>query len=305
MLLNTRTLPRASLGGVHSLLEISQMVLIFLNFRNLINTGLINFYSGVRVNMDNVGQIASDQFNYILLVVAIPFVLFVLTGLSYFIYPPVSSILFIITIFSLFVILGGGFLLALVFGKPIVSKRAEVQSKRGLSLNKQYFFDLIDEAKRAGWEVIEKNPYEITIKGLEKGISFEIYASYSKSWGKKKSRSENLTVNFLIKNGPTFYFTQGNLPGLFGEKIIGKNRINLNGVTPIGEETPEVVNFIVQNKSNVEYLFKEKDYLSELHFEDGQMDCVILNDMDNEGNTKIKEIIEKLAYLATNFNALF
>lgn len=245
------------------------------------------------------------NFNYIILVILIPFVFIILTIISHYIFPPLAKIFVYATFGSFWLIVVSFFLVLIFFSKTVKSIRRS-EERATLLKKEHYFFDLINEARKYGWLHQEESRTKVTIQGNINSTNFTIYASYEYELGRKyRHREERISIVFDIKNSPTFYLTQGNLPGLLGEKIIKIPNFKLNGVTPIGEDDPRVQEFIIESKSNIEFLFKEKGYLSDLVFENNIMEAIILSDTNEKGETEIYRIVSILFEIARSFNAIF
>lgn len=66
------------------------------------------------------------NFDYILLLAAIPFVLFIMAFIFSYVYEPLSFVLAFFSIASLFIFVFGFFVSAIVFGKTVKSRRREI-----------------------------------------------------------------------------------------------------------------------------------------------------------------------------------
>ncbi|MBF0479665.1 MAG: hypothetical protein HQL26_09295 [Candidatus Omnitrophica bacterium] len=255
------------------------------------------------VRFNDKGQITN--FNYLVIIICMPIVLMFLTALCHFFFPPLEKVFGYCSFGSFGLILFGFFLSLIFFAKPIKSIRRDELRKHPYR-GKNYFFDIIEESKRYGWSCHELDRYQIHVKGHLDSQQFEVLASYkwegSSSKTRHQNRSENISVVIPIIESPDFYLTQGNLPGLLGEKIIKIPNFELQKVTAIGEKNQHIEFFLQVNKNTIEQLFAGVFWLSDLVFEKNQMEAIIGNDTNEQGETEIYKIVKMLCLLSESFN---
>jgi hypothetical protein len=190
-----------------------------------------------------------------------------------------------------------------------------------------YFFDLLEIAQENKWTHNSRDRNNLMITGRIKGQDFQIKASrkrVSRFGGKHRIRKNGYEETILIRFGiprerTGFYFTQGDLPGWLGEKVVELPRGKIKGVTIINSSnepiSEEVLAMMEVNRSSIEALFKSEACLSELWFETKQgldetegvsapwestMTAILLDDQDKRGETQILGILELLSELVKN-----
>ena len=256
----------------------------------------------------NKGQITN--FDYLIVIICVPITLIFLTVFCHFFLPPLEKTLGYCSFGSFGLILFGFFVSLFFFAKPVKSIRRD-ELRKHPNRGKNYFFDIVEEARQYGWSCQESDRYQICVKGSLGTQQFKIFASYkfegSSSGRMPRYRSENISIAVPIMKSPDFYLTQGNLPGLLGERIIKIPNFSLQKVTAIGDSNQHIENFLQGNKNTVEQLFGGEGsgvWLSDLVFEKNTMEAIIGNDTNDQGRTEIYRIVTMLCQLSESFNKI-
>lgn len=251
--------------------------------------------------MNQKGHVARTTSKYIFALFSIPFGLAALGIISLAFSPELSKIFFALTFLSIFIVAFGTFIIQLAFGKRIKRKRREMALQNLAAGRKTYFSDLEDEARKYSWEIAEIDRELIRLKGEERGIGFTILAELKKAG---KSKAEFIEITCQTKPGPEIKFTSGIFAEFLEKNKIGKPKIS-DAFTAIGENSEKNIGFAQTAKPQLEFLFGTNQWLSELEFKGGTMLATVISDTDENGETKIRELAQKLAELAEIYNQTF
>lgn len=222
-----------------------------------------------------------------------PLAFFILTMVSVLFFPRFTGIFLFLSFGSLLLIL------VRIISRAFLDKRIRTNRPGRLKESRvdNYFSDMIRDAKASEWKYSEDGKFRLSLSGKERSLPFEITAELLKDGS---TFNERITIKFLTNPGESFYLAKEETSGIEKKINIGKD-FALVGVRATGSDDLRVLSFLMKQKAVLEFLFREKKYLSELRFENSEM-VASLSEGYSSANASIKSVVSKLSELGAAYN---